>query len=296
MKLPSVRSVKYQTSGHAPILSFTPAAAFVLFRPSTPPTRTDTTIHFPMANHPPHAHNPNTGNADETTPRPPTSDEQLKAFWLKNEKSIYIALIVVIAVVVIFKLWDSMRSSADDTVATAFKAATTPEKLRAFVNENPGASLAAVAAIRLADDAFQKKNYAEAAADYDKAAVDKTALFAPRALLGAAMSKILGGQNADGENRLTRIANDAALPAIVRAEAAYHLATLAENAGRAADAAKLYDQVATLAPKSPWAEEAAYQRDRMSVTGAAALPITVSPSAAASGTTSSLPSLSFPAQ
>jgi len=263
-----------------------------------------------MANHPPHAHNPNDGKTDET-PRPPTSDEHLKAFWLKNEKSIYIACGVVIVLVVIFGFWRSMRTSADDSVGTAYAAATTPDKWRAFINENPGTPLAAAAALRLADDAYQKKNYAEAAADYDKAAVDKNAVFAPRALLGAAMSKILGGQNADGENRLNQIVNNTALPAIIRAEAAFHLATLAENAGRTDAAAKLYDQVGTLAPKSPWAEDAAYQRDHMSVAGTAALPITVAPAAstpapatatpaapapATSGTPSGLPAVSFPAQ
>ena len=270
-----------------------------------------------MANHPPHPHNPNDAANTGETQRPPTSDEQLRSFWIKNEKSIYIACAVVIVVVVIVGFWRSVRNSAEDSVGSAYAAAATPDKLRTFINDNPGSPLAAAAALRLADDAYQKKNYAEAAAGYDKAAADKTAIFAPRALLGAAMSKILGGQDADGENRLNQIINDATLPAVIRAEAAFHTAMLSENAGRSEAAAKLYDQVSVLAPKSPWAEAASYQRDHMSTTGTVSLPITVTPAAtpspapatpatpatpavpppAASGTTTSeLPEVSFPAQ
>jgi len=237
-----------------------------------------------MANHPPHAHNPNTAGNTDQAPRPPTTDEQFRAFWLKNEKNIYIACAVVVVFVLVFVFWKSMRNSTADTVGAAYAAATTPDQWRIFVNNNPGSPLAAAASLRLADDAYQKKNYAEAAADYEKAAADKTAIFASRALLGAAMSKILGGQSAEGENRLTQIANDATLPAIIRAEATFHLATLAENANRAEAAAKLYDQVIALAPKSAWAVDAAYQRDHMSVTGTASLPITASSAAAPAAT------------
>ena len=246
-----------------------------------------------MANHPPHAHNPNAGNTDET-PRPPTSDEQLKAFWLKNEKNIYIACAVVIVLVLIFGFWRSMRASTEDSVGAAYKAAVTPEKLRAFINENPGSPLAAAAALKLADNAYVSKNYAEAASYYDKAAADKTAPFASRALIGAAMSKVLGGQSSDGETRLTQILNDTTQPAIARAEAAYHLGTLAANAGRADAAAKLYDQVATLAPKSLWADNAAFQSAHLTTIGTASLPITVLP--AASGTDTQTPAVSFPAK
>jgi len=254
-----------------------------------------------MANHPPHAHNPNAGNTD-VTPRPPTTDEQFRAFWLKNEKNVYIACAVVVVLALVFVLWKSMRSSTADTVGAAYAAAVTPDQLRIFINNNSGSPLAAAASLRLADDAYQKKNYAEAAAGYEKAAADKTAVFAPRALVGAAMSKILGGQATEGENRLNQILNDTTLPSVFRAEAAFHLATLAENAGRTDAAGKLYDQVITLAPKSPWAEDAAFQRDRMSVVGTATLPITVLPATttpatpATSGTPSELPTVSLPAQ
>jgi hypothetical protein len=104
----------------------------------------------------------------------------------------------------------------------------------------------------------------------------------------------MGGQNADGENRLNQIVNDTSLPAIIRGEAAYHLATLAASAGRADDAVKLYNQVQTLAPKSSWSDNATFQLDRMSVTGNAALPITVSPAASGTGAATQ-PAVSFPA-
>ena len=245
-----------------------------------------------MAKHPLHplAQNPNAGSADQT-PRPPTSDEKLKAFWLKNEKSIYIACGVIVVCALVFSLIGTMRSSAEGNRGSAFAtAAGSPDKMRAFINDNSGHILAAAAAIRLADDAYAKKNYTEAAVSYEKAAADKTVIFAPRARLGVAMSKIMGGQTAEGETRLAQILNDATLPVTIRGEAGYHLGRLAQTTGRAEAAAKLYEQVIAIAPKSPWAEDATYQRDRLPLAGNAALPISVAP-----GTTAA-PAISLPAR
>ncbi len=216
-----------------------------------------------MSNHPPHAHDPKKP-ADET-PRPPTSDEQLKSFWLKNEKTIYIACLAVILVVAVAGIYRNMRKSGQDQVGIEYAAANTPEKLRAFIAANPGHVLAAAAELRIADEAYQAKNYAEAAAAYDKAAATKTAPFHGRALIGAAISKALGGQVAEGQNRLKQISGDVTQAAAVRGEATYHLATLMAAAGQTAEAAQLYAQVSAIAPASIWAEKAAYQSERLAI-------------------------------
>lgn len=216
-----------------------------------------------MSNHPPHAKDQKKP-ADET-PRPPTSDEQLKGFWLKNEKKIYVACFIVIVVVAAAGIFRNMQKESANKVGVEYAEATTPEKLRAFIAAHPGHILSAAAELRIADDAYRAKNYAEAAASYDKAAAVKNTPFAGRALIGAAMSKILSGQNDDGEARLGKISNDATQAPVVRGEATYHLATIAADAGRTSDAVKFYEQVGVIAPGTVWAENAADQTRRLSV-------------------------------
>lgn len=240
-----------------------------------------------MSNHPPHSHNPKSAAADET-PRQPTSDEKLKSFWLKNEKTVYAACLIVIIVVAAFGIFRNMQKDGDNKVGQEYAAANTPEKLRSFITAYPDHALAAAAQIHLADEAYVAKNYVEAAAAYDKAAAAKNSPFAGRAMIGAAMSKALVGQTADAESRLTQISNDATQPAGIRGEAAYHLATLAVSTGRTADGVKLYERVNTIAPASDWARAAAAQLEQLSVN----TNTTVSAQPAATGSTG-IPTIQF---
>ena len=238
-----------------------------------------------MSNHPPHSHDPK-AKADYTQ-RPPTSDEQLRSFWLKNEKKIYTTCLFVIVVVAAVFFVRNMGDESEKSIRADYAAAATPEKLRAFIAANPSHTLAAVAEIRLADQAYSEKKYTEAAASYEKAAANKDALFSGRAQLGLAMSKILGGQASDGESRLNQIANNNNLAASVRAEAAYHLGTISATAGRTADALKYYDQASQVASDTLWAYKAADQRERLS-------PSAPAPAVSGSTAPAGLPSVSFP--
>lgn len=216
-----------------------------------------------MSNHPPHSHNPKP--AAEETQRPPTSDERLKSFWLKNEKTIYIACIAVIVIVAAFGLFRNMQKNGEEKIGAEYSAASTPDKLRAFIAANSSHPLATAAQVRLADEAFAAKNYIEAASAYDKAAAGKNTPFAGRALLGAAISKAYSGQTVDAENRLKQISADTTQTPAIRSEATYHLASLATAAGRTADAIKFYEQIAVIAPNTTWSEIAAAQRETLAV-------------------------------
>jgi tetratricopeptide (TPR) repeat protein len=186
-----------------------------------------------------------------------------------------------------------MQKANEDNVGAAYAAADTPEKLRAFIAAHPSDILASAAELRLADEAYQAKNYTAAAASYEKAAASKTAPFAGRALMGAAMSKILTGQTAEGETRLKQISNDTTQLPIIRGEATYHLATLAASAGQSAEALKLYKQVAEIAPATIWDENAAYQSEHLSASTAA--PAAAQPATAQPASSSpEMPTIRFP--
>ena len=142
--------------------------------------------------------------------------------------------------------------------------------MQAFARDNPGHSLAGAAYLRIADDAYTAGNFAEAQADYDKvaAALPGTA-FATRALLGKGMCLVQSGKAAEGTAILQRLSDDTAQPAAVRCEAAYHLASLALEAGRFDDVIKLTNAIMQIDTGGVWAQRSLQLRARTPVPVAA---------------------------
>ncbi|MBC7369515.1 MAG: tetratricopeptide repeat protein [Undibacterium sp.] len=201
----------------------------------------------------------------------PTLEDKLHGFWKKNGTAV-IALCVLVLVGIVAKGgWDYMAAQKEAGVQTDYAAATTPEKLKSFAAAHSGHSLAAVAQLRLADDAYTAGKAADAITGYEQViATLKTGPLATRAKLGVAMAKISAGQTAEGETALKSLASDVAQAKGVRAEAAYQLASLAAEAGRAEDVKKYSDQVAQIDPASPWTQRAMTLRASLPVAPAAA--------------------------
>ena len=68
------------------------------------------------------------------------------------------------------------------------------------------------------------------------------------------MSKLAGNDRAGGEAALKAISADAALFKSVRAEATYHLAALAAEAGKTADVTKLTEEISKIDASGVWAQ------------------------------------------
>jgi hypothetical protein len=186
-----------------------------------------------------------------------TFEEKLERFWDKNRSAILGACIAVLVAILAVGVWRLYQSSQEKGIENDYAAATTPEKLTAFAAAHPDHSLAGLALLRLADDAYTAGKFADAQAGYEKAATAlKSGPFAARAQLGAAMSKLGAGKAAEGEAALKQISDDASQFKGVRSEATYHLAKLASDAGRVADVTKLSDQLMQADPSSPWAQRA----------------------------------------
>lgn len=269
-----------------------------------------------MSNNTPPGQSPHSKH--DETPRPPTHDEQLKHFWVKNEKNIYIACLLVILVVAGYTFVRYLQGEKESEIGAAYVSAVHAAdggsaRIKAFIAANPGHSLAAAAELRLADDAYTAKNYAEAASSYEKAAAackqiaaslaseeaSGIRFLAGRAQLGAAMSKTLAGLAAEGETKFKQVSNDNTLPVDIRAEATYHLAEIAAKSGRADEAAKLYEQVSAIARDSLWANRATEQRTLLtSTTTVQAVPATPAqpaPASAPAAAQDGLPNINFPA-
>jgi hypothetical protein len=96
---------------------------------------------------------------------------------------------------------------------------------------------------------------------------------AARARLGRALAKAQAGKGPEATTELKQIADDATQFKAMRAEAIYHLTSLAVEARDATEAQKFVDQLNQIDPMGAWAQRAMMLR--------ATLPATPAPAAAA---------------
>jgi hypothetical protein len=152
--------------------------------------------------------------------------------------------------------WFAAKNERDVRAAYA-KIADRPEQLAAFAAANSGHILAGIAYLRLADAKYTAGDFRAAAENYAKAAAGlKQPILLGRARLGAAMSQLNGSEKAAGEAALKAISADASLPKGARVEATYHLATLAREAGNAAEVSRLVTEASKIDPASNWSQRA----------------------------------------
>jgi tetratricopeptide (TPR) repeat protein len=187
----------------------------------------------------------------------PNFEAKLHGFWQKNRNAIFAVCAVALLAVAGRGGWQLFTAQREKSIAADYVAATTPEKLHDFAHLHQGSPLAGVAHLNLADEEYAAGNYPDAIVDYTQAstALASTPL-AGRAQLGAAIAKIQAGRAADGEAQLKQIADDLPLLKAVRAEAAYDLASVAVDEGRADDAKKFAAQAQQIDPDGLWAKRA----------------------------------------
>lgn len=220
-------------------------------------------------------------------------DEKLRQFWARNSKLITLLCVVIGLVIAGKGAWQIIQDRREAGLAEDYAKLTTSEQLRSFAAAHEGHRLAGVAYLRLADEAFTAGKYAEAGADYSKAASALAGnILQPRAVVGGAVSKLLGGDRAGGEAALKSLSSDLSQPVAVRAEATYHLATLAAEAKDGATLQTLVAQLNTISPQSFWAQRASFLRAEASALTPQATPTVPTASAPAPG--DAAPAVTFP--
>jgi predicted negative regulator of RcsB-dependent stress response len=222
---------------------------------------------------------------DPANPPPPAGADafaaDVRSFWEKNRSFIFILVAAIILGIVGREGWQWIQSSREKGVQEEYaKAGDNVAQLAKFAAANDGHALAGAALLRVADDQYSKGDYKSAAASYTKAAeeLDNEALKS-RAKLGSAMSQLAAGDKAAGEAGLKALGADTKVVAAIRAEALYHQAVLAKDAGRADDARKLVEEIGKIESAGLWAQRA--------FALAAQLP-PAAPTAPAAGTTPSV--------
>jgi len=187
----------------------------------------------------------------------PSFEEQLRTFWEKNSTLVTGFIAAIILAVLGKGAWDYFAAQREHDVQQEYAVASTSAALKTFATAHPDHTLAGVAQLRIADEAYTAGKYADAISGYEQAAASlKTGPLASRARLGLGVSKLLGGHVADGEAALKAIANDPNEIKPYRLEAIYHLATTAAEAGRATELKAYTEQIGSLDATSPWAVQA----------------------------------------
>ena len=186
-----------------------------------------------------------------------TFEDKMRGFWASYRKVVLALCALVLLGIVGKGALEYFEEQREEGVRKAYAAATTPDQLKAFAAANASHSLAGVAHLRMADDAYKAGKAADAASGYEKAAGTlKSGPLAARARLGLALSNVLAGKSADGAKVLGQVAADEKEFKAVRAEAIYHLCSLAAEAGQADEVQKRVDDLTKLDVSSPWTQRA----------------------------------------
>jgi predicted negative regulator of RcsB-dependent stress response len=193
-------------------------------------------------------------------------DVQLRTFWEKNHRAVYMGCALVLVAIIGRYAYDELAAQHEASIEAAYAAATTPARLQAFAQSHAGHPLAGVAYLKVADEAYAAGNFADALANYDRAAAALPGTpFASRALLGRGVCLIQSGKSSDGTAILKRLSDDTAQLEGVRCEATYHLASLAFEAGRYDEVVTLTNLIMQLDTGGTWAQRSLFLRGRTPV-------------------------------
>lgn len=231
----------------------------------------------------------------------PTFEDKLLMFWEKNGRAVITVVVVAALAIVARWAFGAYAESRERAIAAEYAAAKDSAALKAFAQAHPEAELAGVAQLRIADEAYTAGNFAAAQADYDAAAKALSGqVLGDRARLGAAISKLQAGDAAGGKAALEALAKDVVFTRTLRAEAAFHLALQARDAGQPAEAKKMIELVLTADATGLWAQRAMQLQSSLPAEPAPAAPAAVEsapsagPAVPAPVSGEVAPSVSFP--
>ncbi|HEX2861402.1 MAG TPA: hypothetical protein VHN79_07165 [Lacunisphaera sp.] len=205
---------------------------------------------------PPPAGNP---PPDQPVVVEPGFEAVVQSFWQKNRSLILGICVVALLTIIVREGLQYYAANREEALRREYaRVSGRPEQLTAFAAAHADHALGGVAYLELADARYIAADYGKAGENYQKAAgILKNSILLGRAKLGAAMSQLNAGQQAAAETELKAISAEATLPRGARAEAAYHLATLARDAGNAAEVGRLVGEINKIDPTGVWAQRAA---------------------------------------
>ena len=160
-------------------------------------------------------------------------EDRISIYWSENKGFISGSIFVLALIIIGFNGLRIYQSHAEAQVQAAYAEARAADTLDEFAQAHTAKNLGGLAALSVADAAYEAGDFERAANFYATAsgALAGT-LLEGRGLVGEAFARFYSGQEADALAQLADIAANTALAEAARAEAAYHLAIEADLAGR----------------------------------------------------------------
>ncbi|NBB78083.1 MAG: hypothetical protein GVY36_01335 [Verrucomicrobia bacterium] len=191
-------------------------------------------------------------------------EDRVSIYWSENKGFITGSIIVLALVIIGFNGARIYQERAEAKVQAAYAEAKAADTLDAFAQAHTNDELGGLAALSVADTAFEAEDFERAVNFYTIAsgALEGTILEG-RALIGQAFARFYNGQENDALAQLADIAANATLPDAARAEAAYHLAIEADLAGRSDEFDRYAAQIENSELAGQWQQRLAmYQQQR----------------------------------
>lgn len=182
-------------------------------------------------------------------------EDRIHLYWMEN-RSFIAGCILLLALVIIgfngYRIYDGYAASK---IQAAFSEAKAAGELESFAQAYSNQPLGGVAAVSVADNAYETGDFA-AAAEFYAIAVNalNNDLLAGRARIGLAFATFQSGDELKGLSLLEAIAADATLPQPIWKEAAYHLAIEADMKRDEDGFQKYASQITDSGVAGPWSQ------------------------------------------
>jgi len=188
-------------------------------------------------------------------------EDRISMYWMEN-KGFIIGCITALAFALI--ALNGLRIYKDHSIENLkadYANALAEETLESFAEANANKELGGVAALAVADQAFEAETYEKAIQFYQIASgALEDGILSGRAQLGEAFALYQNGQTSEGIAQLSAIAANESLAESVRGEAAYHLALEADLNGNNEAYDAYVAQIESMPLASSWQQRLSFHQ------------------------------------
>ncbi|MCD8481545.1 MAG: tetratricopeptide repeat protein [Verrucomicrobia bacterium] len=204
-------------------------------------------------------------NLDSDLPPDADIEDKFNDFWKRNGAGIFAGIALAAIAVTGYQTVQYLGERRENNMRAEYRMADSVEAKIAFAERHSGRELAGFAWLELADSAFEANDFSTAWQRYDQAASNLSAgtLLRQRARLGAAQSRLMGGQTEEALRALMTIAANPSYADSIRGEAGVTLAVAEWERGNFNEVSEALEVVLALSNAGFWTFRANELQDRI---------------------------------